>query len=174
MARAVREQGLDAAVLGDVVGNAEQLGAASRFVAHRRHVDVDGAGAVRELDLEGDRATITGSAGEVAEVGDEGVGRQHRAQVVADLEVVRELEQLAARWIQVQEPERVVGIDRYRERGLRQEIEEREGSVAERLACGPRSPAASVLRFEGSDRLQRCHRRLPWLPSALSARTRAS
>ena len=176
----VRELRFDPAVLTHVVRGAHELFANSVRVDDRGHVHRDTTRRCRSpFGLERNRAQLPRRGREGAHVGDEGVGRNHVAEVAGG-GVVRE--QRAIRVVRVDEPEDVVAVDRDREHRMRQEVEQRgvDDYIARNVGRGReghledardrhrthRDPRFTAVRIA---RLPPCHVSAPRLSPRLSA-----
>ena len=173
MAGAVRELGFDAAVLAHVVRGADELLARTVVADERGDVDRNPPGRDRRspLGFERDRAALARGTGEGAHVRDQRVGGHDVAQVAGRGVVA---EQPAVGVVRVDETEDVVAVDRDRERGMREQVEQRRVGAA---ASSSASPVAAIAgrgrearpapRSRRSPHRSDCHRAMSPLPEAL-------
>ena len=125
MTRAVREQRLDALVLGHVMDDAEQARTVAPILGELDDLDVQTAAAVLAGDAERHRMVLAPHAGERSDVGDEHVGRQHRSEVAGEITVTVEAEQHAVARVRVDELALLVVADADDEGRLRKRVEDR-------------------------------------------------
>ena len=137
----VLEQGLDPLVLRDVVDNAEQAALVARVLRHLHDLDVERAAAVLERHVERHRLPLAAGAGERGDVRHEHVGREHGAEVAAEIGLGVEIEQRPVAGVGVDELADLVVADPHDERGLRERVEDNL-----HVGVGARGRAPAALR----------------------------